>query len=98
MPGIVVEIPKELFFKVEELSEMKESIKEFVKLKIFELKLKRNREMQRFVLEALASRSKLTEKDALELGNKINEGILEELREKKHLKINPMLRYSIPEN
>jgi len=82
MPEIVVEIPKELFFKVEELSEMKESIKEFVKLKVFELKLKRNREMQRFVLEALASRSKLTEKDALELGNKINEGILEELREK----------------
>lgn len=82
MAEIVVEIPKELMFKVEELSEIKESLKEFVKLKIFELKLKRNREMQRFVLEALASRSKLTEKDALELGNKINEGILEELREK----------------
>lgn len=82
MAELVVEIPKELELKIEELSDMKELVKEFVKLKIFEIKLKRSRELQRFVLEALASRSKLTEKDALELGSKINEGLLKELREK----------------
>ena len=55
---------------------------EAIKARAFELKLARSKELQKALLEALASKSKLTEKDALKLGNKINEGISEELKGK----------------
>ena len=74
--------------------ESEEKIKEFpgvdwsnvaeeaIMAKTFELKLSRSRELQKALLEALASKSKLTEKDALELGRKVDEGISKELKEK----------------
>jgi hypothetical protein len=51
-------------------------------LKVFELELKRLRELQRLVLEMLSMKSKLTEKDAMELGEKVKEGMLQELKER----------------
>jgi len=81
---IIVKIPPDLeekikMFPEEELSRM---IIEFLRLKVFEKELKRSEALQRVVLEALAAKSKLTQKDALELGEKIKEGMLQELKEK----------------
>ncbi len=82
MADLVVKIPKEFEEDIAKLPELKDLIREFIKLKVFELELKRSRELQRFVFEALASKSKLTDEDALELGRKINKGMLMELKEK----------------
>ena len=51
-----------------------------LRLKIPELK--KSKELQRFILESLSAKSKLTLEDAIELGNKVKEGMLEELKEK----------------
>jgi hypothetical protein len=57
-------------------------IVEFLRLKVFELELKRLRELQRLMLEMLSMKSKLTEEDAVKLGEKVREGMLQELKEK----------------
>ncbi len=82
MAELMVRIPEGLESEVKELPEMEEMLREFVKLKVFEFELKRSRELQRFVFEALASKSKLTEMDTLELGSRVNEGMLQELKDK----------------
>lgn len=82
MAELMVNIPEELESEVKELPEMEEMLKEFIRLKVFEFELKRSRELQRFVFEALASKSKLTEKDALELGGKITESAFKRLVDK----------------
>ncbi len=82
MAELVIEVPSELESEIEGMPEIKEMIKEFIRLKALELELKRNKELQRLVLEALASKSKLTEKGALELGKKVKDGMFEELKEK----------------
>jgi hypothetical protein len=79
-----IEIPPELEEGVrriprEELSRM---IVEFLRLKVFELELKRLRELQKLILEMLSMKSKLTEEDAVKLGEKVREGMLQELKEK----------------
>jgi hypothetical protein len=43
-----------------------------------EFEEKKSKELQRFILESLSAKSKLTLEDAVELGNKVKEGILEE--------------------
>jgi hypothetical protein len=53
-----------------------------INLKILRQICLRSKTIQRLVLEALATKSRLTEKDALELGEKIKEGMLQELRQK----------------
>jgi hypothetical protein len=73
-----IEIPPELEEGVrgiprEELSRM---IVDFLRLKVFELELKR------LMLEMLSMKSKLTEEDAVKLGEKVKEGMLKELKEK----------------
>ena len=75
-------VPKELKDRVEEFPEIKEMIREFIKLKVLELELKRSRELQRFVFEMLSSKSKLTKHNAAELASKINRGLATELKEK----------------
>ena len=79
-----IEIPPDLEEKVrgiprEELSRM---IVEFLRLKVFELEVKRFRELQRVMLEMLSMKSKLTEEDAVKLGEMVKEGMLQELKEK----------------
>lgn len=82
MGELRLKIPDELGKEIEELPEMEEMLREFIRLKVFELELKRFKELQRFVFDALASKSKLTMKDAMELGKKVNEGMLKELEDK----------------
>ena len=79
-----IEIPPELEEEVrriprEELSRM---IVEFLRLKVFELELKRLRELQKLMLEMLSMKSKLTEEDAVKLGEMVKEGMLQELKER----------------
>jgi len=77
-----VEIPEEFEEKIKEFPEMEGMIVEFIRLKIFEHELKKSKELQRFIFESLSAKSKLTMEDAIELGNKVKEGMLEELEEK----------------
>jgi len=80
----LLQLPKELEDKMMEFPEVDWSkvAEEAIEARAFELKLSRSKELQRALIEALASKSKLTEKDALELGSKVNEGISRELKEK----------------
>lgn len=80
----ILQLSKELENKIREFPEVDWSkvVEEAIKAKAFELRLSRSKELQKALLEALASKSKLTEKDALELGKKVSNGISKELEEK----------------
>ena len=80
----ILKLSKELENKIKEFPgvDWTEVAEEAIKAKAFELRLSRSKELQKALLEALASKSKLTEKDALELGKKVSNGISKELEEK----------------
>jgi len=82
MPELVVKVPRELKQEVEETPEFNWSdfIARAIQVKAFELELERSKRLRRAVLESLASKSKLTEEDALELGRKIKKGRFEKLK------------------
>ncbi|MHC1624294.1 MAG: hypothetical protein ACXQTR_06890 [Candidatus Methanospirareceae archaeon] len=84
MAEVVVKIPKELKKEIEELPEenWSEVALKAIELRAFELKLEKSRKLRHALFKALISESKLTEEDALELGRKANEEMLEELKEK----------------
>lgn len=82
MGELKLKIPEEFEEKIKEFPEMEEMIVEFIRVKIFEHKLKKSRELQRFIFESLSEKSKLSMEDAIELGNKVTEGMREELRER----------------
>lgn len=79
-----LQLSKELEEKIKEFPEVDWSTvaEEAIKAKTFELRLSRSKELQKALLESLASKSKLTEKDALGLSKKVDEGISKELKEK----------------
>lgn len=79
-----LQLSKEVENKIREFPEVDWSkvAEEAIISKSFELRLSRSKELQKALLNALASKSKLTEKGAIELTNKIDEGISKELREK----------------
>mgnify|MGYP006910769849 FL=1 len=81
---MVVKIPKELKKEIEELPEedWSEVALKAIELRAFELKLEKSRKLRHALFKALISESKLTEEDALELGRKANEAMLEALKEK----------------
>jgi len=81
---VVVKIPKELKKEIEELPEedWSEVALKAIELRAFELKLEKSRKLRHALFKALISESKLTEEDALELGRKANEAMLEALKEK----------------
>ena len=84
MAELRLKIPEELEKEIEEMPE--EDWSEFalkaIELRMFELKLEKSRKLRHVLFKALISESKLTEEDALELGRKANEEMLEELEEK----------------
>ena len=61
-----MKIPEEFEDKIKELPKMEDMVVDFIRLKIFEHEL---------------IKSKLTLEDAIELGNKVKEGMLEGLKE-----------------
>ena len=81
MVKLELEIPDELEKEIKEFSEDWSKIAlEAIKLKIFELELKRSRKLRHLLFKALISKSKFSEKDALELGRKINESLYKDLK------------------
>lgn len=84
MAEVVVKVPEELKRELEEFPEVDWSIVigEFIKAKTFELELERSRKLRHLLFKALTAESKLTEKDALELGKKIKEGRFKELKDR----------------
>ena len=79
-----LQLSKEVENKIREFPEVDWSkvAEEAIISKSFEIRFSRSKELQKALLNALASKSKLPEKDAIELANKIDEGISEELKEK----------------
>ena len=67
MGELRLKIPEEFEDKIKELPKMEDMVVDFIRLKIFEHEL---------------IKSKLTLEDAIELGNKVKEGMLEGLKEK----------------
>ncbi len=66
MGELRLKIPEEFEDKIKELPKMEDMVVDFIRLKIFEHEL---------------IKSKLTLEDAIELGNKVKEGMLEGLKE-----------------
>jgi capsid portal protein len=81
MGELRLKVPEELEEKLKELTEWESMLLEFIRLKIFEHELQKSKELQRFVLESLAAKSKLTPEDARELAEKVKAGMLDELNE-----------------
>ena len=82
MAELKIKVPDELEREMEELPvNWSEIALEAIKLRVFESHLSKSKELQRAVLEVLASKSKLTKKGALELGRKVNEGMIKKLKE-----------------
>ena len=85
MPELKIRIPEELEREMEELPEnWPEIALEAIKLKVFESHLSRSAGMRRILVEAISSKSKLSEEEAdkfaLELGSKIKKGRFKELK------------------
>ena len=85
MGELRVQVPEELEEKLKEFTEWESMILEFIRLKIFEHELQKSKDLQRFVLESLAAKSKLTAEDARALGEKVKAGMLDELNEQQVL-------------
>ena len=85
MAEVVIKIPEELKKEIEELpgEDWSEVALKAIELRAFELKLEKSRKLRPALFQALISESKLTEEDALELGRKANEGMLEALNLKR---------------
>lgn len=82
MAELKVIVPDEL----ESDLDWSEFIAKTIELKAFELELSKSNKLRLLLLKALTSKSKLSEKEAekfaAELGNKIKEGRLNELKDK----------------
>jgi len=83
MAEVCINIPDELKIEIEESElDWPTLIKEFVTLKLFERQFSKSVALQRAVFESLIAKSKLSEKDAKELADKINIGMAEEFKSK----------------
>jgi len=76
MPTITLAVPEDLKKEMDESKEINWSAvaRSAIKEKVAQLK----------ILKAIAAKSKLTEKDALELGKKINKSLHERYEKKRH--------------
>ena len=78
---IKVNVPEELKEELEESGlDLSNLVREVIVSKAFEIHLAKSKALQRAIFEALVNKSKLTEEDATELANKINLGMLKELK------------------
>ena len=86
MAEIVVKIPEELEREIKAFPDIDWSMlfRKFIKAKTFELELKRSNKLRLLLIKSLTSKSKLSEEEAdrfaIELGNKIKDERLEELK------------------
>ncbi len=84
MAEVVIKIPYELEKEIGEFPKenWSEVALKAIELRAFELKLAKSRKLRHALFKALISESKLTEEDAMELGRKVNEEMLAQLKEK----------------
>jgi len=85
MAEIVVEVPEELEKEIREFPEnWSEVALKAIKLRAFELELERSAELRRVFVEAIASKSKLSDREAdkfaVELGRKMKKGRFGQLK------------------
>ncbi len=79
---IRIDIPEEFKEEIEESDiDLSSLVKELIISKVFEIHLSKSKALQKALLEALIKKSKLNEKDANELTDKINRGMLKEIKE-----------------
>ena len=82
MAEVCINIPDELKQQAEESNiDLSSLIKEIIALKLFEIQFSKSKKLQRAVFESLVSKSKLTERDAKEFGDKIKEGMWKRYKE-----------------
>ena len=87
MPELKIKIPEELEREMEELPiDWSEIALESIKLKVFESHISKSKALQRAVIEALSSKSKLTKESALELGRKVNDALAKRYKLSKERK------------
>jgi hypothetical protein len=84
MADLFIKIPKELGKSIEEFPEIKEDVQEFIRLRAFELELKRSKRLSLLLLKALTSKSALSgeeaEKVARDLGRRLKDGRAKKLK------------------
>jgi hypothetical protein len=84
MAEVFIKIPKELGKSIEEFPEIKDEVQKFIRLRAFELELKRSKRLSLLLLKALTSKSKVSEEEAdkfaIEFGRKLKEGRAKELK------------------
>ncbi|PKP57595.1 MAG: hypothetical protein CVT88_08705 [Candidatus Altiarchaeales archaeon HGW-Altiarchaeales-1] len=86
MAELLIKIPEDLEAEIEELPgvDWQRVALDAIRSRAFELELKRSARMRRILVEAISSKDVLSEEEAdrfaIELGNKIKEDRLEELK------------------
>lgn len=84
MADIFIKVPKELGKSIEEFPQIKDDVQEFIKLRAFELELKRSKRLSLLLLKTLASKSSLSEEEAdefaLDLGRRLKVGRVKKLK------------------
>lgn len=83
MAEVCINLPEELKLEIEESNlDLSKLVKEIVALKLFEKRLSESATFQRVLFESIVSKSKLTQKQADELADKVSEGMFKRLKEK----------------
>lgn len=82
MEELRIPLSEELKQDIEEFPEVDwvAIVREALIAKAFALQLSKSKALQKAVFKTLIAKSKLTEKDAKELANKVNEGMFRELK------------------
>lgn len=83
MPKLTIEVPEDVEEDIKKFPETDWSslVADFVRMKSFELEVSRSRRLRQLLFKSLVSESKLTEEEALKLGEKVNKGMLKSLKE-----------------
>ena len=83
MAEITIPLSDEVEQELEESGiNVQEVVKEAINSKLFEKQLSRSKALQRVMFETLIAKSTLTEKDARELAEKVDKGMLEQLKDR----------------
>lgn len=83
MADLCVQIPDQLNQELEESDlDVPGVVKEALVSKLFEKQLSQSKSLQKAMFEMLIAKSKLTKKGAKELAERVNLGMLEDLKEK----------------
>lgn len=84
MAEVFIRVPKDLSKTLEEFPEIEDDVQQFIRLRAFELELKRSKRLSLILLKTLTSKSKLSEEEAdkftVELGRRMKAGRVKQLK------------------